>query len=569
MPKSFNGRRNLILLATFILCLPALLTGLMGDDYLHYALLTADLPIAKPDDLSLFGLFSFINGDPERNRLLMDYSLIPWWTYAELKYAFWRPLSEVTHWLDHRIWPESPWIMHLHNILWYLIAVLLLSQLYKHYAESTGVALLALFLYALDSSHGFTVSWISNRNALLALTFGLSTLLFHTRWREQGEISNLILALISMSLALFSAELGISVFGYLGAYALFMDRKGVVKGVFSTLPYFTVIIIWWITYKEAGFGAAHADAYYVDPASQPLTFLSKVLERLPVLLASQWGIIPSDLYTLSGVTSTPYVVICTLFLIIILIPVLMPQLRQRTSLFWLAGMLFSILPALAASPYDRLLLFPGVGAAPLLANFLYQVKVRNYRPDGAIMKYYTMTIFGVLVMIHVILAPALMPVMTYSTKFLSEQVSQKPSYFPEIDNIETKKLILISPPLASSLAIAALRFNRHEPMPARIWTITTLQDGLEYQVTGNKMIINRSDGFITGPIEESVRNMSKYPFKQGDSVVLSGLTITVLEQNKMGKPTSLELNFSQPVTEEGYAFLVWNNEKGAYETLKW
>lgn len=568
MPKSFNGRRNLILLATLLLCLPALLTGLMGDDYLHYALLTADLPIAKPDDLSLFGLFSFINGDPERNRLLMDYSLIPWWTYAELKYAFWRPLSEVTHWLDHQIWPESPWIMHLHNILWYLIAVLLLSKLYKHYAESTGVALLALFLYALDSTHGFTVSWISNRNALLALTFGLSTLLFHTRWRGQGGNYNLILALLCMSLALFSAELGISVFGYLGAYALFMDRKGVMKGVVATLPYLTVIIIWWITYKEAGFGAAHADAYYVDPASQPLTFLTKVLERLPVLLASQWGIIPSDLYTLSGVTSTPYVVICSLFLITVLIPVLMPQLRQRTSLFWLTGMLFSILPALAASPYDRLLLFPGIGAAPLLANFLYQIKVRNYRPNGVIMKYYTMTIFGVLVMIHVILAPTLMPVMAYSTKLLSEQVSQKPSYFPEIDNIETKKLILLSPPLASSLAIAALRFHRHEPIPARIWTITTLQGGLEYQVMGNKMIINRSDGFITGPIEESVRNMSKYPFKQGDSVDLSGLTITVLELNKLGKPTSLELNFNQPVTEENYVFLVWNTEKAAYDALK-
>ncbi|HAG97136.1 MAG TPA: hypothetical protein DCL78_23610, partial [Gammaproteobacteria bacterium] len=150
MPEHFTGRRNLIFLATFLLCIPALFTGFMGDDYLHYALLNADLPIAKPDDLSLFGLFSFINGDPERNRLLMDYSLIPWWTYSELKYAFWRPLSELSHWLDYQLWPNQPWLMHLHNIVWYMGALVLIAKLYQRFQPGEGAALLALFLYALD-----------------------------------------------------------------------------------------------------------------------------------------------------------------------------------------------------------------------------------------------------------------------------------------------------------------------------------------------------------------------------------------------------------------------------------
>lgn len=542
-------------------------TGFMGDDYLHYALLNADLPIAKPDDLSLFGLFSFINGDPERNRLLMDYSLIPWWTYSELKYAFWRPLSEVSHWLDYQLWPSQPWLMHLHNIAWYMGALLLIAKLYRRFQSSEGAALLALFLYALDSTHGFTISWISNRNALLALTFGLLTLYFHARWREENKPSLLAIALLTQLMALLSAELGISVFGYIGAYALFLDKRGPVKGVLSALPYFILIVAWWAIYKNAGFGAAHADAYYVDPATQPVSFLFAAMERLPVLLASQWGLIPADLYTLTPGDKRAYSIICAVFLLIILAPVVLMLRKDRTTLFWLCGMLFSILPALAASPYDRLLLFPGIGAAGLLGTFIHSLWVRKQRPDNRALKLYTLTVFGILALFHLILAPLLLPVMTYSTKLMAAAVSNKPSYFNDVDNISNKRLILFSPPLASSLAIAGLRFYRNAPMPERIWTITTLEGELESRVKGNQLILSREDGFIVTPTEQAVRDMDKYPFSVGDRVALSGLTIEITKVTKAGRPMQLQLTFDEAVDSDVYEFLEWNIQKGQYEKM--
>ncbi|RLT88331.1 MULTISPECIES: hypothetical protein [unclassified Ketobacter] len=568
MPEHFTGRRNLIFLATFLLCIPALFTGFMGDDYLHYALLNADLPIAKPDDLSLFGLFSFINGDPERNRLLMDYSLIPWWTYSELKYAFWRPLSELSHWLDYQLWPNQPWLMHLHNIVWYMGALVLIAKLYQRFQPGEGAALLALFLYALDSSHGFTISWISNRNALLALLFGLLTLYFHCRWREENRSILLLCALSSQLMALFSAELGISVFGYIGAYALFMDRKGPVKGVLAAIPYFVVIVIWWVIYKDAGFGAAHADAYYVDPATQPTAFVVAAIERLPVLLASQWGLIPADLYTLTPGDKQAYSVLCGLFLLFVLVPVCALLRRNKTTLFWLCGMVFSILPALAASPYDRLLLFPGIGAAGLLGHFMHMIWVKKERPGNTAMRFYTLTVFGILALFHLILAPLLLPVMTYSTKIMAEAVSDKPSYFDAVEDIANKRLVLFSPPLASSLAIAGLRFYRNEPMPERIWTITTLEGEFNTRADGHKMVITREGGFMANPTEESVRNLKKYPFKNGDRVELSGLTIEVSKTGSTGRPTELTLLFDDPVSSDQYQFLKWNPAVNRYEKFE-
>ncbi|MDY6920547.1 MAG: hypothetical protein SV765_10100 [Pseudomonadota bacterium] len=568
MPEVYQRHRNFILFCTFVLCLPALAAGLMGDDYLHYALLNADIPIAKPDDLSLFGLFSFINGDPERNRLLMDYSLIPWWTYAEMKYAFWRPLSEAFHWLDHRLWPHSPWLMHLHSILWYLLAVYLVSRLYRHFMGPTSMALLALLLYALDSTHGFTVSWISNRNALHALVFALASMLLYVRWRDSDHISYLLGSLLTLALALLSAELGISIFGYIGAYALFLDRRGPVRGVLATIPHGLLIVTWWLIYKAAGFGAAHASGYYVDPAVEPLTFIAKAITRLPVLMASQWGIVPAEFYSLTGGDNTAYVIGCAIYLLII-IPVLLPQLRDKSTGFWFFGMLFCLLPVLAAAPYDRLLLFPGIGASALLARFIHTLWIQKIRPRNLLLKSYSLAVFGLLVMLHLFLSPVLLPVMSYSTKIMADQVDLTPTEFPGVEDIANKRLVLFSPPLASSVAIAAARFYRQEPIPQRIWTVTSRNGEMTIRKTGpNEVTVEREAGFISGQVESAVRDLARYPYRENDAVMLSGLSIRTRQVDEKGRPHQLQLEFDAPVSADDYLFLQWNKEDKAWHRIQ-
>ncbi len=344
------------------------------------------------------------------------------------------------------------------------------------------------------------------------------------------------------------------------------------KGVIAALPYFVLIVIWWVIYKQAGFGAAHAGAYYVDPAEQPLAFLGAVVARLPVLLASQWGIIPADIYTLTEGDKQGYSLICGVFLLVVLIPIIALQRKDRVALFWAFGMLFSVLPALAASPYDRLLLFPGIGAAALLAGFIHKLWMLKERPHNPAFKYYSLFVFGVMFLFHLILSPLLMPVMTYSTKLMAQAVSDQPSYFESLDsinedNIADKKLILFSPPLASSLAIAGLRFHRDAPIPERIWTITTLKDDMQFTVADNVLTLSRPNGFLDSATEQSVRNLAKYPFKPGDTVALSGLSIEVSQTNADGKPMQLKLIFDNPVNSAEYEFLQWNSERAEYETM--
>ena len=562
-PENLSKRTYQLFLLTALLCIPALFAGYMGDDYIHHALLSTAIPIDKPNDLSLFGLFSFINGDPERNRLLMDYSLIPWWTYSELKYAFWRPISEITHWIDHTLWPNHPWLMHLHNILWYLAIVALAARLYRKTLVGSA-AVVALALYALDSSHGFTLSWIANRNGLISVTFGLLTLMFYTRWRESDSIGALILSLVSLALGLLSAEMGISVFGYLGAYALFMDKRGWLKGCLAASPHFLVIIIWWLVYKGSGFGAAHADSYYVDPAEHPITFILKLVERFPVLLASQWGIIPAEIYGFSGATIWGYVALCALFLAVCLVPILFVGWKEKSVRFWFFGMLFSILPALTALPHDRLLMFAGIGAAGILGHFLNQVFIANKSAHRKI----TRVVAYMLVGIHLILSPILLPVMAYSTKVWADLIPSSPSYFSGIDNIANKQLVLFSPPIASALAIGPLRFYRGEAMPERVWTITSQNDPLKFELLDeNTLSIVNPEGFMRAQTEKAFRNIEKYPFEEGEVTGLSGLSISIHDINREGVPTKLVLTFKEPVREGKLKFLQWDSKEKAYKEL--
>ncbi|HVK99763.1 MAG TPA: hypothetical protein VM553_08125 [Dongiaceae bacterium] len=563
----FRRRSTFVLALTFLLSLPALWAGMMGDDYMHYAVLNAkNLPIGKPDDLSLFGLFSFINGDPERNRQAMDLGVLPWWTYGGMKYAFWRPVSEAFHWLDHQLWPRMPGLMHLHSILWYLALCVLLTRLYRKTLGAGIVALLALALYALDSTHGFTISWIANRNALISTLFGLLSLWFYLRWREEDRLGFVALSLLCLLTSLLSAELGISSYGYLGAYALTLDKKGKLKGCLATLPHLTVIIIWWLIYKQAGFGATNADAYYIDPAAQPLGFLSVVAERLPVLLASQWGIIPAEIYGFVLEHDVRFVVGCVIFLLLVGVPAVMACRQVVAVRFWLLGMLFSLLPAATALPHDRVLLFAGAGAAPVLAHLLRATLPKGAKIAGLPIAY-TRPVAFLLVFVHLILSPLLYPLMIYSTKLWAGLIPQEPSRFADLEPVEHKRLVIFGAPLPSALAIAPFRFYREESIPERIWVISTLRGPYDLIATAdNQLQIDLPTGFIQ-EAESKVRDLSRYPFHEGDQVDLSGMTITVSRLNDDGKPTRLTLTFDRSLQDETLQFIRWDNKSKAYEVL--
>ena len=113
-----------------IFMLPAMKTGLVMDDLIQR------IPQLKPSQIRpqlyrtgavpdepgklstvLFDTFGFTR-TKERLEKGRNYGILPWYFSTETKCSLWRPVTAFTHWLDYRLFPDSPALMHAHNIAW-------------------------------------------------------------------------------------------------------------------------------------------------------------------------------------------------------------------------------------------------------------------------------------------------------------------------------------------------------------------------------------------------------------------------------------------------------------------
>lgn len=531
-----------ILVLAMLLMSSGISTGFFGDDYIHYALLSPENSFLIPKDASLFGLFSFVNGDTTRNQLLRDLGLIPWWTYDGLKYAFWRPLTELTHWLDHQLWPRSAAMMHIHNMLWYLTLCITVLALYRKISGKTSGIFIgaALALYALDATHGFAVAWISNRNSLIAATLGMASFLAYLTHREDESRKLYALSLVLLLASLLSAEAGVSTLAYLGAYALTLDKRGPIRGLLSVAPYGVVFISWWIIYKTLGFGAANADGYYVDPTVNLVFYLEKLAERIPVLLASQFGFLPAEIYGFAGKPIPAYIAACVVFLLIVAM-ILRPVFKNSTEArFWALGMAFALAPISSALPHDRNLIFVGIGASALMALLVTTKHTTHALQAGHKWKYAT----GTLIALNLYLGSALTPLTAYLPKIWNSQMQLAATELPVTEDIRNKNIILLGTPLAAALAITPLNYFLGKQLPQRLWILSTDQDEFTlHRVTESRIDITKERPFVS-PLEQSLRSIDKYPFTKDEKIALTNAVITVATTSSNGQPTKLEMEFT-------------------------
>ena len=316
-------------------------------------------------------LFSFTTGAPKDNHALMDeHLMLPWWTDPELRVAFFRPVSALTHQLDVALWPESPRLMHLQSLAWLALGLVFIGLLYRRLEAPPWLAGLAALLYAIDDVRGPTVAWLSNRNALVAVVFGSLALILHDSARQERRLLSHVAAPLCFGAAMLSAELGAGVLAYVVAYALVLDRATARARLLSVLPYALVSAVWFAAYKAGDYGVRGSGAY-VDPFSDSVSFLWAAPANLVALLGAQFGGLPSDLLFLGEPALRPIVLLSSAAVLLVFGALAASVLRRDVvARFWAIGMVLSAVVGTASFPSDRLLSFVSLGAAPLLARLL-------------------------------------------------------------------------------------------------------------------------------------------------------------------------------------------------------
>jgi hypothetical protein len=548
-------------LLAVILTLSALNAGLLVDDYLHKLLMTgSDSPIRLIN--SPLDMFNFFNGDPERISESMDYGFLPWWTYEKIKGAFWRPLASITHWLDYTLWPSSPPLMHLHSLLWYGALVMAVAFLYRRFAVVPLVAGLAALLYAIDDAHGTPAGFLANRNSLMATLFGVLAIIAHDKWRRDNWRLGMLAGPLLLVASLLSAEAGISTCAYLAAYILFIDQDIWRKRIASMIPYVAVVVAWRLLWTHLGYGMENIGVY-IDPLSEPLRFALALKDRAPFLILGQLALPPSDItMMLPPWYSIPlwrFAIIFFLIFFTVMFPFL---LQDRTTRFWVAGMLLSIIPICATFPSDRLLTFVGIGAMGIVAQLLCAVFGKTqYRPKTILWRIPAVAIAVIFIFAHLIIAP---PALAFraANPMMPKKIIKKLSINKPFDSsIRNQDLVIVNPPLAFVVMTSPVLWEsdfQFMPRRLRVLTSSLLRPVKIYRPDFNTLVIQPEYGYYPWVLDALFRH-EKHPFSVGDRVELTGMTVEILELTGDNRPAKAAFTFSVPLEDPSLRWLQYKD----------
>lgn len=544
--------------AGLLLTLPSLFIGWRLDDYLHRNMLIRQFSGAA-NDASLFGLFSFFDGNPARMAEMQEDGLVQWWAYRGARAALWRPLTEVTHWLDYRLWRRSPLMMHAQNLCWFGLVIWLTTRLYRRIIGAGRVAGLAALLFAIDNAHGVTVGWIANRNALIAAAFGVFALLAHDHWRRDGWKPGAFLAPGSFAVGMLAGETTLAAGAYLFAYMLCIEQGRLRRKIVEFLPYIAIVGVWSATYRALGFGTQYT-GLYIDPGQQTDLFIRALFERAPLLLLGQFAEPPAQLSALLSPTGVAIMWSAAVLLLVMIGIALFPLLRRGPAArFWALGMLLSLVPVCATFPHNRLLLFPGIGAIGLVAQFLSEL--RGLRDLGVLWRTKRIAngVAIVFIVTHLIIAPLTLPlasveVVAYEEWFVRRGFLPLPFGY----EVANKTGVFLNPPIAFfSLFVPFIETKNALPIPGHLYTLSSGRLGATLTRVDDRTLDMAIPGGWWQIELDRISRGADAPMRIGELVQLQRMTAEVLEMTPDGQPSRVRFRFAAPLEDRSLVFVVW------------
>ncbi len=530
----------LIIPIALLLTLPSLWNGLQFDDYVHQPLIVA------ADNLSevTTELFAFLENDSTATKSLIEQGVLPWWTLPDVHISFWRPLTALTHWLDYQFWPNSPFLMHLHSLLWFAAVILVVSLLYRRFISVPHITTLAIILYAVDEAHGFPVGWLAHRNTLLAMFFSGLALLMYDKWRRDKWGIGGWLAPFFFLLGVFSAEAAIAMAGYFFAYTLFLDKGILSRRLLSLLPTITVIVGWLTLYRWLGYGTW--GTAYANPIQEPLRFLWLAIERAPLLLLGQLTPIPAELYNFLFFPWTSLLWVMAVSVVIGLI-VAMRHLwtTQPEARFFTIGLFLSLPPSCIILPANRLLFFIGFGAMGVIALYLGQTGAW-WRPLGLYL--------GIS---HLILAPIFLPVAASAPAMIGN-LEPAIKALPQGVSFSDQTLVIVNAPTAFYPAfIFHLREQAGQPTPKHIRLLSsTIYPVKVSRPDARTLIVRPTGGYLLG--FDSVFRGRGHDLQPGDTIHLMGMTAIVEALATNGQPAQVRFQFEVPLEDNTLHWVIWH-----------
>lgn len=280
---------------------------------------------------------------------------------------YYRPLVLVTYTLDYTFWGLKPVGFHLTNIVFHLIATLLLFRillyLSEQYENGKMGAFLGAVIFAVHPVHTEAVSWISGRTDLLATMLFFASFLYYIKYDRKNDVKLLLYSLIFYVFALLSKEMIVTMPVFIFLYDFIISKKKFsdIKSVIFRYGLFVGITIIFVVVRYFLLSLIpEREKYFYFYGKDAATIFFTMLKTIPVYL--KLLVYPFNLiYHYNGViadsnTLFDFYVLLSLFLIILLIVVAI-VLRKKVPLVSFSILFFfvSLLPVMNIVPTMNLM----------------------------------------------------------------------------------------------------------------------------------------------------------------------------------------------------------------------
>jgi hypothetical protein len=548
--RARNPNPGVILALGLALMLPSVFSGFLLDDYLYQEVLHGRVPFKAPSE----DLFDFFPGNAEETAHMASRGYVPWWIEDDIKIAFFRPFSAALMRLEHSLLPDLPAVHHLHSLAWWGLLLAATALLYRRLFPG-AIGGLALLLFALDESHVLPVAWISNRNALVAITPALLGLVAHVRWREDGWRPGLPLSVAGLCLGLLGGEMALGVAAYFLAYEMAGRPTRAGRHLHGLVPSAVVVSAYAVIRITLQYGTS-GSGIYVDPSTDPLGYARLALVRMPALVGSAITGFWADLWVVApGIRPVQITLgICAALTLGWLLRICWPALgeTERRHMRWLlVGSSCALLPIAATFPSDRLLLASAIGFCPAIALVLHAAwagwKARSRRWLAAAGL--------VLALMHLVLAPLSGVVYQVGLALGAHETRRLATGAPIPESAEQHAVLLWAPDHIVGLYVPLVRQHLGRTMPAS-WRILSLApfDHRFTRTADDTLQLEIVDGSMMGGLFEKLYRTA--PLKTGDVLDRGLIRVEIVESDAQG-PVRVDFRFDRTLDHESLVFLAW------------
>lgn len=539
-----------VLFAT-LACAPALFSGWLLDDWIHRGAILHKLPL---HDADLLKLFTFANGD-RADAMLHTRFGYGWWTLPDLRLAFFRPLSALTHHFDERVLGPHAFLHHAHSLLWQALGIVAAGLVFRRLLAAR-TAMTATLLYAIDEAHWAASNWLSNRNAWVSMVPALFGFWLWLRAEDEAWTPGFLLAPLLFGVGLCGGETALGLSAVWLAVALLRRRAPLARTLGRLAPLIVVLAAWMAFYKMGHFGAAASGAY-VDPATDPLRYLGLAAHRIPTLAGGLIASLPVELGPLSEVGSwllaaggLAAVVLLGRGLRRAALPV-----EDRRSLVPLAvGGLLALVPPAATWPSLRTLLAPSLVSAALVAMML--MALGESLAAGPLAALRVRLARRYLVLVHVIWPPLISLAVSCLLLLAGPQLTGL-LQTPTLTGIRDKHVVVVAAPdpVIGFYLVAFLGSYDHE-MPKQFNVLAMTYGDVTVERTGVNRLRVRTlgDPLLSTAPEQLIMDPRRMP-KAGDTLEIPNMTVHVEAASPAGVEVA-EFVFAVPLEE--LALLQWH-----------